>query len=306
MEEVFGSSTTAFFETKKSLMALIAEGKLRKLTERERNHEASLALSRNQQRIGSRKKVRTREDNIREYEDDKWGPLLRRIQPLKAPNVLDMDLQALGYGEGIGSFQDVSYKGSLLDIHGIYAAAVAEYVSGICAGSPVVDIGAGYGSIAARVMDLVDAPNFIFLDISRSGQTCIRLLTQFHPLVTIGACDFESDPFTDQFIPSGATVFTSMALTVLPNTPSQFIRALLHLHPRQVVHFEPVPIRNPTSELDRARNAYIKINGYNDDILECLRIFEGRGELKIVHVWPNQVATNQLLSGTLIHWVPGG
>jgi hypothetical protein len=260
----------------------------------------------------TRRYEKSHESVWREWEADRWGPLLSVVRTRPGTTVREAE-ELVSSHEGHPADACLLKGGTLrcmpaelaAEFHfETLAAAVEEHVS---AASAVADLGAGFGG---KILRLAARPAFrdkplYAAELTPSGRELIALLARNAGLeISVGPCDFRSLSLGIE-LPPGAVIFTSYATASVPELPEDFPRFLAGLAPSYVVHFEPVFEHCDESTLiGLLSKRYIELNDYNRNLLTVLRRAESDGHLEIVKEEPAVEGVNPLMPASLLVWRP--
>jgi len=253
---------------------------------------------------------KTRDEIQREFGRDKWGTLLARALSDRA----GVSIRAVegwergtepeslcSFGDRIG-FAPSEEAGS----HAI--AVIAAVLRSYYPADALVELGAGYGH---KVLSLAKLEPFsgaplIAGEITQSGRDLMMLIASASGLsVRSVACDLGSATITNAQIPPGAVLFTSYAAHYVPDSIDSMLRGLANLHPKMVVHFEPLYEHHDRhSLLGLLRRRYIEANGYNKNLLTSIQEFASSGSAEIVDELPSVFGLNPLLPFSVVSWRP--
>lgn len=253
-------------------------------------------------------RVKTPESVLHEYDVDKWGTLLARMeQSDERVTVEDVDQWCLGIPEPAlvwahGRFKPMSH----LAAHRIYMELVSEVLQHMLPASAVVELGCGYGSVVLKLArnTAFNGVPFFAAEYANSGIAIARKLAATERLsVEVGHCDFAATPLTGMALPPGAVVFTSFATPCVPVLRDSFVESLLALQPKAVVHFEPCYEHCDTTTLfGLLQRRYLEVNDYNRNLLTLLRQHEERGRIALVREEKTVFGSNPLLSASVLVW----
>jgi len=245
----------------------------------------------------------------REYEKEKWGPLLDGLGK-NGFQLRQADRCALAGCDP----QPCWVNGELKVLPALKALLVyrqlvqQKLLPHLHNATALVELGAGYGAI---ILWLAKQPAFKNLpcfagEFAKSGRELIQKISVSEKLsVTSGTCDFFDPNITDLKIPPGALIFTSMSCCCLPKLPSTLFRKLSGFKPSSVVHLEPIVEHfDPSSLMGLLQQQYIAENDYNRNFLALLRAGEKSGLLKVVKNSPMVFGMNPLLPCSLLAWKP--
>jgi hypothetical protein len=255
-------------------------------------------------------KRKTPKEIIREFEYEKWGPLLKKVRAAgREVSIEEVDEWMLSHLPSplcwIGDSLELI---SPMKAHNIQTNLVAELVESYLPASALVELGAGYGSI---ILSLAKRNSCLGMPImageyTDSGLELIRNLSRAQGLnIQTAHCDFFSSQITDLDIPPGAIIFTSFAVCCVSQLSSDFVKAILTLQPKVVMHLEPCYEHcDSTTLLGLMRRRYIDINDYNTNLVTLLHEHQKQGSLTIVVEKPLVFGVNPLLTASVIVWSP--
>jgi hypothetical protein len=255
-------------------------------------------------------KLKTREEVIREYEGDKWGPLLSKVIALP-DNITIEQVDDLLYREMQPTLCYVKNRLELLspqEAHDHYVNMIIKVVESYLPQPAILELGAGYGSVILAMARSARLKNIQFFagEYVNSGVELIKRIAKAQQTqITTGHCDLTSPDIIDFPIPAQAIIFTSMAVHYIPELSDHFVQALSALNPAVVVHIEPCFEHcqgNTLWELMRRR--YIHLNDYNRNLVTVLITQQKRGMLKILEERVTIFGNNALLPVSIIAWVP--
>ena len=254
--------------------------------------------------------ARTPEENFREYEGEKWGPLLRRVREAEGGVGLDeVDAWVFGSLSPVAvALGDELQVMPPLAAHRSYRELVALVLARYWPATALVELGCGYGAV---VLDLARRPAFRGVDViageyTASGVELTGLLARAQGTqVRVGTCDFLSPKVTELPIPEGSLVFTSYATHYAPVLPEGFVAALARRRPKAVVHFEPCHEHcDESSLLGLLRKRYVEVNDYNRNLVTLLRQQQAAGRVRIIEERPAVFGSNPLLPASVVAWEP--
>lgn len=256
---------------------------------------------------------KTEAEVLREWERDRWGPLLERVR--NCPGVRVEEAERLfqgseGHARQVCVYDRGQFRGMSLDeAFDLHFHTLADSLRPFLEGSSaLVELGAGFGS---KLLRLIRLPGFDRLPVfageyAPSGPEMIETLARNDGRhVRAGQCDFFSCRHEVPDVPSGALVYTSMATVCIPQLPDEFPDFLASFQPRLVVHFEPVWEHHCGQSLyGMLCRRYAEVNDYNRNLRTVLKRAEERGRLQIVHEDRTLEGLNPLLPASVIAWKP--
>ena len=256
-------------------------------------------------------RTKSREEVLREFEQDRWGALLAKLrsQPeiRRFSDALSLATEEAGVTPAFdrGRLILLPVKEAALQLYAQVADAVLQEHS---AGQTIVDLGAGWGGVLLTIASRARKTRspFVGAELTESGRQILTYLASVEDLpVTAVACDFLRRPVMDPPPPPGAIVFTSYALHYLePIDPSLFDE-IASWRPALVLHFEPCLDHYPTdSLLGLMQRRYVTLNGYSTTILSALLQAQRRGVLELEQAEGPIFGTNALLPYSLLTWRP--
>ena len=248
---------------------------------------------------------------MREFQDERWGGLLKKARTLKNPTLHDIqrvytDTDAVSPCYDSGNFYLASWK-KMQDRHlDLYAEFLKPHVKGA---SCLVELGAGYGS---KLFGLALREGFSRLPLfageyAESGRELISILANSMKMpVAVGHCDFRALAIEDISIPEDAVIFTSYAALYIPRFSLDFVEFLARLKPRAVVHFEPCYEHYLESSLHGLMcRRYVELNDYTRNLASVIEA--GRDQARLsVRTTRNVLGNNPFLPISVIEWAPAG
>lgn len=247
---------------------------------------------------------------LREYEDEKWGPLWERVCASNSSVSFDQ-LEEWVYSEQPESLSLIDGTLRLLSAdenRRQQLEIVKETLLKLLPASALVELGAGYGHIILNLARTLRTSGIPLLagEYASSGVELIRYLAEQESInVNAGRCDFGKTPITDLKIPENALCFTSYSACYIPEYSRQFVENMLSWSPKAVVHFEPIFEHCDTSTmLGAMQHRYIEVNDYNRNLLTVLRDAEINGLIEILCERPHVFGSNPLLPISIVAWKP--
>ncbi|MEP6508650.1 MAG: hypothetical protein ABJC63_10535 [Gemmatimonadales bacterium] len=255
-------------------------------------------------------RVKNRAEIEREYQLEKWGSLLVKVEESPWPlSLADLDLIMQGgdelvvYADGPDLFETTAK-----DAHLRYRDFVANILKDYLPASSLVELGAGYGSVIvdmARRPEFTGVPSF-GLELTATGTQLIKHMSTVENVnVTAGECDMLARTVTEVPIPSGAVVFTSYAACYEPRLEKSFLKGIAALRPKAVVLIEPCYEHcDESTLLGLLRRRYIEVNDYNTNLATLLHEEREAGSVKILDERKAAFGPNPLLAASVIVWEP--
>lgn len=253
-------------------------------------------------------KIKTPEEITREFEHDKWGQLLEKVEKKNVPlSVEDADewcskddpirLCSIGNRLVLLNYREAQKK---------YLDVLEKNFKKYLPASALIELGAGYGSVIiplARRKSFCNVPIYAG-EYTISGTKLIQILSKSEKKqITTGHCDFNLPDFLNFEIPSGGIIFTSYSAHYLPKMTHKFIESFLSLNPKVIINIEPCYDHFAGNMLiDLMRRRYIEVNDYNRNFITLLKEFERNGKIKILEELPLLFGTNPFLPASIVVW----
>jgi putative transferase (TIGR04331 family) len=246
----------------------------------------------------------------REYEKEKWGALLSRVNSDSGPVDLDT-AEGWAIEEIPDTLCSIGRHFELLsavEARRRYLAVIESVLSRYLPAPALVELGAGYGSV---ILQLARKQAFSGLSLfagefTASGIELIRRFALAASIrITVGNCDLASKWIVDFPVPEGALIFTSMAAHYIPHLTSDYVSGIAAFSPRVVVNIEPCYEHCDLATLTGAlRRRYIEVNDYNRNLVSLLHAEQAAGRLRILEEERAVVGINPLLPVSVIAWSP--
>lgn len=256
------------------------------------------------------RKKKNAQELIREYEHEKWGPLLKRIEEAgRDVRVREVDEWVFEeVAESLCFLGDRLHLLSELAAHDWYLNLVEQTLRRFLPATALVELGAGYGSVALSLKQREAFLNLPLIagEYTPSGVALIQKLAAAQGCdVVAGHCDFTQDNVTDLEIPAAALIFTSFATPCVPQIPMSFVHSLASRRPKVVIHFEPCYEHcDRRTLLGLMQQRYLEVNDYNTNLSTLLHEAENQGLVRILEEKPAIGGSNPLLVASLIAWAP--
>jgi hypothetical protein len=246
----------------------------------------------------------------REFEVEKYGPLLKRLHGAAGiPALEEADAWLMGSDQPVPC-----WLGERIELlaparaMGAYRGMVASILTEFLPAAALVELGAGYGGV---VLDLGRRAPFRGMPLlageyTASGRKLIGLLAQgLGQEITIGTCDLDSPGITGLTVPPGAIIFTCYAAHYVRELTDSFVNALCAFRPSVVVHLEPcLEHCAPDSLLGLMRRRYIEVNDFNRNLVGLLKRSAEAGQIELVAERPCLFGLHPLLTVSLLAWKP--
>jgi len=256
------------------------------------------------------KRYKTPKELTREFEYEKWGPLLDRVHKAKGYVTLEEVDNWIFEGQepslcGIGNRLELL---SPLEAHRQYLNLIQTTLKPYMPAAALAELGAGYGRIIIALSQCSDFAGIPILagEYTTSGMQLLKYLASSQNLpIEVGHCDFSSSQVFDFVIPRRSVIFTSYATHYVPELKVDFVKALCGCEPKLVIHFEPCYEHcDPNTLLGLMRRRYIEVNDYNTNLITLLHDQQEKGNIKILKEKPAVFGTNPLLPASVIIWKP--
>jgi len=250
------------------------------------------------------------EEIIREYDKEKWRPLLQRVRSSIDPVTVD-EVDEWHHGslpETLSSFEETLELLPPTVTHERYIELIRETLGKYLPAAALVELGAGYGSVVlklGRKKSFREMP-LVAGEFTKGGIALLRELARAEDReVRCGFFDLRSPSDTEISIPPDAIIFTSYATSCIPVLEDEFVLGLCRTRPRAVVHFEPCYEHCDTdSVLGLMRKRYLEINDYNRNLVTLLRTNAGRGKIEILEERPAAFGQSPVFAASVVAWAP--
>ncbi|MES2413936.1 MAG: hypothetical protein V4614_09055 [Pseudomonadota bacterium] len=256
-------------------------------------------------------KYKTEKEVLREFNQDKWGQLLKQVRGLTNPTLVEIergliDVDTLMPCYDMGGFY-LATERQLLDMHlDLFADVLRPHLDGA---SCLVELGAGYGSklLALGQREGFSALPLLAGEYTQSGRELISILADsLNKSMAVGYCDFREMKIDGLRIPEDAVIFTSYAAHYVPELSKDFVGFLSKLNPRAVVHFEPCYELYAMDSLHGMMcRRYAELNDYTRNLASIIEAGQERGEIS-VRTRKNVLGSNPFLPISVIEWAPVG
>jgi hypothetical protein len=263
-----------------------------------------LGVDRWEQRTKSKREIE------REFEREKWGGMLRHFQEQgSAPTLAAADAWLMGDDPRTTSAEgDYLIELSVQESQSRYRAMIASALAHYLPASAVVELGAGYGSVAiemARRNELAGAQVYA-AELAESGKALIELIASTEKVSVIaGRCDLNTGDVSGFAVPAGSILYTASAACYVPRISPRVIDRLSALNPRAVIHFEPVYEHCDSSTLlGLMRRRYIEINDYNTNLATVVQQSADNGRIRMLEERRSVYGPNPILVASIIAWAP--
>jgi len=167
----------------------------------------------------------------------------------------------------------------------------------------IIDLGSGYGCRSIPLMsknNFIDK-NFYFFDIAPNAIRLLKLIIKnlkINNKIKCSVWDFYNKKLIKK-TPRNSLIFTSYALIYKKRLDSIFLKNILSLKPRYVIHFEPIFEHNLKNR--KVKNYFLK-NNYSLNLLSLLKKFEKMKQIKIIKIYNNVFGANKSLPFSIIIW----
>ena len=253
-------------------------------------------------------KIKTTEEIMREFEHEKWGQLLEKVEQKNKPIFVE-EVDEWYYQNNSPQLCNIKNRLVLLNYrksHKIYLDLLKKIFKKYLPASALIELGAGYGSV---IIPLAGRKPFCHIPIyageyTVSGTKLIRIISQNEKKQVIaGHCDFNLPGFLDFEIPMGGIIFTSYSLHYLPKLTNKLIESFLSLNPKVIINIEPCYDHFAGNTLiDLMRRKYIEVNDYNRNFVTLLKECEKKGKIEILEELPVLFGTNPFLPASVMVW----
>jgi len=256
------------------------------------------------------RRLKTPVEVTREFEHEKWGPLLENVRAAKTPATLQ-EVNEWMLNDAPPSLCSINERLELIsamDAYRRYLEMVKCALDQHGPASALVELGAGYGAVLLGLAQMEPYTRMRIMagEFSAAGVELLRRLAAAQGIaIAADHCDLASPGITALTIPPDSIIFTSYAAHYSPKLPAAFVERLSALQPRAVVHFEPCYEHCERDTLiGLMRRRYIEVNDYNTNLITLLREHHERGLIKIIEERPAGFGSNPLLPASVLAWAP--
>jgi len=246
----------------------------------------------------------------REFEKEKWGALLSKINSDSGPVDLDT-AEGWAIEEIPDTLCSIGKRFELLsavEARRRYLAVIESVLNRYLPAPALVELGAGYGSVILQLArkKAYSGLSLFAGEFTASGIELIRRFALAASIrITVANCDLASKWIVDFPLPEGALIFTSMAAHYIPHLTSDYVNGIAAFFPRVVVNIEPCYEHCDLATLTGAlRRRYIEVNDYNRNLVSLLHAEQVAGRLRILEEERDVVGINPLLPVSVIAWSP--
>lgn len=173
----------------------------------------------------------------------------------------------------------------------------------------IVDLGCGYGSKSFGLISKkkFSAKNFFLLDLASNSINIIKLLIKYMkkdvPKIRYNVCDFYNHKKIGIKIPKNSLIFTSYSLIYKRKLNDNFLKLIIRLKPKFVIHFEPIfeHIIEKTKNNEKIKKYFLK-NNYSLNLLSILKKYERLRKIKIIFEKKQVFGINKFFPFSIIVW----
>lgn len=169
----------------------------------------------------------------------------------------------------------------------------------------IIDLGSGYGcrSIPLIKKRKFNNKKFYFFDIAPYAIKLLKLILKNLKInnrrVVYSVWDFYNKKFPKKKLPTNSLIFTSYSLIYRKKLNSVFLKNILSLKPRIVIHFEPIFEYNLKNKMTKK---YILENNYSINLLSLLKKFEKMRKIEIIKTYKNVFGARKYFPFSIIIW----
>ena len=173
----------------------------------------------------------------------------------------------------------------------------------------IVDLGCGYGSKSFGLISKkkFSKKNFFLLDLASNSINIVKLLIKCMkkdvPKIRYNICDFYNHKKIGIKIPKNSLIFTSYSLHYRKKLNDNFLKLMIRLKPKFVIHFEPIfeHIVEKQKNNGKIKKYFLK-NNYSLNLLSILKKYEKLKKIKIIFEKKQVFGVNELLPFSIIIW----
>jgi hypothetical protein len=244
---------------------------------------------------------------LREYEDERWGLMLKKISSKKFFSLeyleslhVDKDVRCVSYEDGNFFLRNEAF---MLEKHkSLYIKTISKYVK---YASSIVELGAGFGSKIVSIAKNYEFKNLSFYagEYTNSGQSIIKKVAINEGVdIKVGYCDLRKLEISGMDIPKNSIIFTSYAAHYVPQILDSFVNFFDKFKPLVVIHFEPFyehhEVNNAYGILCKK---YIELNDYSRNLQTVIENGCKKLNYKLI-VNKNVLGSNPFLPISVVEW----
>jgi hypothetical protein len=254
------------------------------------------------------KRDRTTEFVTREYNEEKYRPLLAMWKD--SDQVTAPEIRAEEIGRDPESAVCISigaelFRTTLREAGERFQALLWEHLGPRVSGGvgTIVELGCGWGYNLWRISERSPGPHLVGGEFSPRAVELGRSLSSGRENFRIEPFDFyESGYSIFDHVRGPAVVFTSHAVEQVADAERVIDSLMQRSHLIDCVyHFEPLPELYGDSLLGLMRRRYAELNDYNRNLLSTLR---ARTDIRLEVVGENVLGLNPLHPISIVRWSP--
>jgi len=255
---------------------------------------------------GGNKRVKDKQQIIREYGLEKWGYLLAKWKdtPCGVDVVRGWEVSPDRVLASLINNQLMLMTGA--EAHSNYVDIIERELFENPSRS-LVEIGCGYGSILFELLKRgnVNYDSVIGVEYTKQGVELAQKLAGWHKYkVTIGQGDYNADNISNLEILPDSDIITSYSFGYVHDS-ALALDNIINLNPRRVLHFEPIfQHYKEQSLLGLLQQRYMQINDYNSSLRTELMKLSSEGRIEIIKEVPLVFGANCLLPASVLIWHP--
>jgi hypothetical protein len=254
-------------------------------------------------------KYKTEKEVLREYQQDKWGELLKQVKKINNPTLFEVeqtynDLDSIFPCYDQGAFYLTTGKKILKKHLDLYEKILGPHLK---TASCLVELGAGFGS---KILGLAQQATFsnlqlIACEYTKAGREIIALLaSSLKKKILIDYCDLRKLKINASIIPKNSVIFTSYSAHYIPKLSLDFVNFLSKLKPKVVIHFEPCyEYYDERSIYGLMCKRYVELNDYNRNLVSILTQAKNENLISVKSK-KNILGSNPFLPISIIEWTP--
>lgn len=249
---------------------------------------------------------RTRNEVLREYDVEKWGGVLEKLNAhTKITQVDILRHQGIDPEEDILFMSEEEYfTASAIEVMSFYNDLLIQSIAPYRCDA-IAELGCGLGDKLVEISKILKPSISCGGEFTESGVSCARLIAKQQGVLSKFHHFDYYQPDTLSWVPENALVYTSHSIEQIPQLPNSFIEGLIDRKPRFVIHFEPCyEDQNPGTLIGLMRQKYITLNDYNTNLITLLDSFEKQEKLKIIKHQRNIFSDTPFNPTSVIIWQP--
>jgi len=241
-----------------------------------------------------------------EYENDKWGELLKYVNSSEEPSIDRVRRKFFGKEVLPARWLDKYYLLRGAEYSKIQSFFLANIIKSYESDS-IIELGGGFGSIIFEIMRFKSFQDKRFFcgELTSSGRAIMKKISiQARCQLNVFDCDFHADELSNIELPKNSIIFTSLSICEVKGLGDDIIKKIANLKPKIVINLEASYIDRQDTLVDIMTRKYSQLNDYNLDFHSSIVDMHDRNEITIHHMLFNVMGRNPLRPVSLYVWSP--